>query len=51
MTRTERRHGNREKTGKLHGTENSGDSGRVLKRGKGKKRETGGPEPPSDGKR
>ena len=51
MTRTERRQGNREKTGELQGTENPGDSGRVLKRGKGKKRETGGPEPPSDGKR
>ena len=51
MTRTERRQRNREETGELQGTENPGDSGGGFKkRGKGKKRETGGPEPPSDGK-
>ena len=50
MTRTERRQRNREETGELQGTENPGDSGRFLKMVKGKKRETGGPEPPSDGK-
>ena len=50
MTRTESRQRNREETGKLQGTENPGDSRGVFpKRGKGKKRETGGPEPPSDG--
>ena len=50
MTRTERRQRNREETGELQGTENPGDSGRFFKRGKGKKRETRGPEPPSGGK-
>ena len=42
MTRTERSQSNREETGEMQGTENPGDSGRVLKKGKREERERRG---------
>ena len=51
MTRTERRQRNREETGKLQGTGNPWRLRDGKKGEKGRERETGGPEPPSDGKR
>ena len=42
--------GYREETGELQGTGNPGDSGRGGKGEKERERDTGGPEPPSEGK-
>ena len=50
MTRTERRQRIQRGNGRTAGDREPGRIREGVKRGKGKKRETGGPEPPSDGK-